>query len=217
MTALQRVAIRREMDCKELRLTGILAQRASMSQRRPGAPSAHPPLEPSRPRVTAGAVVRVCRGPGFADSSSRPSPSRRRARSADTSRPASRGSSRPPSRSGSVERCAYPALSAWLSCALSGRGRKERVLDVVRSRPATAAAGSGSSAAAAAAKKQLALAQSGSGRGGGGKPSGALLRFEAWGLKADTPYRFHIQAVRTPMLLAADRSVNCSRCAIRQT
>ena len=91
------------------------------------------------------------------------------------------------------------------------------MLDVVRSRPATAAAGSGSSAAAAAAKKQLALAQSGSGRGGGGKPSGARLRFEAWGLKADTPYRFHIQAVRTPMLLAADLSVNCSRCAIRQT
>ena len=199
MTALQRVAIRREMDSKELRLlTGILAQRASMSQRRPGAPSAHPPLEPLRPRVTAGAVVRVCRGPGFADSSSRPSPSRRRARSADTSRPASRGSSRPPSRSGSVERCAYPAPSDRLSCALFGIGRKKRVLDVVRSRPATAAAGSGSSAAAA--KKQLALAQSGSGRGGGGKPSGALLRFEAWGLKADTPYRFHIQAVRTPML-----------------
>jgi hypothetical protein len=33
--------------------------------------------------------------------------------------------------------------------------------------------------------------------GGNGKESGnaPLLRFEAWGLKADTPYRFHIQAV----------------------
>jgi hypothetical protein len=31
--------------------------------------------------------------------------------------------------------------------------------------------------------------------GSGGGPHHPLLRFEAWGLKSDTPYRFHVQAV----------------------
>ncbi len=43
-----------------------------------------------------------------------------------------------------------------------------------------------------AVERSQSQSSAGTGNGPGNSP---LLRFEAWGLKADTPYRFHIQAV----------------------
>ena len=112
----------------------------------------------------------------------------RRAQSADRSRLSSSSgrrslaSSRPGSGSGS-------AFGSGFGSGTAAAARRSRSPD--RSRRAGSPGG---------ASPQLALG----GRSGGGSsksraanPNGnaPLLRFEAWGLKADTPYRFHIQAV----------------------
>ena len=125
----------------------------------------------------------------------------RRAKSADRSGSSRRQQHRPASAFG----------SGFGNGASSAAARRSRSADRAR-RPGSsasnsaAASGSGSSAAA---NQQLALAKqrrpnrsTTGGRGGGGgggkgqkSQNAPLLRFEAWGLKADTPYRFHIQAV----------------------